>query len=97
MKMILWGFLLMSQVAMAATDVQVLNQKISNNKAGWVARETSVSHLSKEETKRRFGLRFRDHGVDFRAPASAHVNAALPSKLDWRNQNGQNFVSPIKK
>jgi len=95
MKMIFWGLLLMSHLAMAVTDVQVLNQKISKSKAGWVARETSVSHLSKEETQRRFGLQFRDNHVDFKAPAGAHVNAALPSKLDWRNQNGQNYVSPI--
>lgn len=75
-------------------DVNQLNQLLKKSGAGWVARQTSVSDLSRQELKTRFGLQREESGVRFTLPET-RVRSTLPAKLDWRDKDGLNWVSPI--
>lgn len=77
-------------------NVEALNQKLKKEKAGWVAKETSLNQLSKTEAKLRMGLKRRiSPDVQFVDQNSFSKNKALPATLDWRNKDGKNWVSPI--
>ena len=76
-------------------NVQQLNHKLQQDGSDWYAKENSLTALSKTEAKHRMGLRREQAGdVQFIAPKSS-IRANLPSQLDWRNKDGQNWVSPI--
>lgn len=88
--------ILVASPALAAVDVEELNRELAKSKAGWVARESRISRLPFEDLKRLTGLQqeglFED--VQFDSPLEeSHI--ALPPKWDWRNRDGQNYVSPI--
>jgi C1A family cysteine protease len=75
----------------ASLKIQNLNRLIEKNHAGWIARETSVSHLSPSETKNLFGsLDIPDVSENFedRSPIGNDT-------LDWRNMNGTNWLGPV--
>lgn len=80
-------------------NVASLNQQLKAQNAGWVAKETWLSHLSKDQAKFHFGLAdnlipevdFANNGP---APRSFAGNA-LPVTLDWRAKDGANWVSPL--
>ncbi|UYL09456.1 C1 family peptidase [Bdellovibrio sp. SKB1291214] len=76
-------------------NVQQLNQKIQKQGGEWRAEENSLTKLSKSELKHRMGLNLNQAtDVEFVMPESP-VRAQLPAVLDWRNKDGQNWVSPI--
>lgn len=84
--------------AQAKIDVTTLNQQLKSKNAGWVAKETSLSHLSGPDLQHRFGL--RDElvpDVEFinESPKPFAAALALPASLDWRNKDGANWVSPL--
>ncbi len=78
-------------------NVSALNEQLKTQHAGWVAKETWLSHLSKDEVKYHFGLaenlapeiEFADN-----APHALSTNV-YPATLDWRNKDGVNWVSPL--
>lgn len=85
-----------TQMAIAAEQLTArkLNEILGQTKRGWIARPTEVSRLSREEFRRRLGLRRDLDTVEFSVPATkAHFH--LPQRLDWRNKDGLNWVSPI--
>src|SRR5579885_2250766 len=70
--------------------------------AGWQAGVTSVSELPAEEQQVRLGVMPPPGGFDALirqseayAGAAAVTAAGLPAALDWRNSNGQNYITPI--
>lgn len=75
-------------------NIQQLNEAIKQKKAEWVAKPNPMSQLSRNEQKRRMGLRRDSAGVTFSVPETS-LQFALPSSLDWRNKDGLNWVSPI--
>ena len=81
-------------LALEATDI---NQAIREKGAHWVAGETSVSKLSPEEIRRRLmPIKFKKSGQQAKSYRySAKVNN-LPTKVDWRNVNGHNYVTGVR-
>lgn len=76
-------------------DTQELNAKLQATHAGWVAKDTPISGLSKAEAKRMLGLaRSIEPDTEFVDPYG-YTRANLPTVLDWRNKDGANWVSPI--
>lgn len=85
----------MSSLAANTINVQAINKVLQANKAGWVARENSMTQYSKEDLKRMMGLR-RAPPIDVEfVTDSFDANSNLPASLDWRNKDGRNWVSPI--
>jgi C1A family cysteine protease len=76
-------------------DVQRLNQHLEKSNAGWVAKKNHLTGLSKKEARAVMGLRENvGQGVEFLGPQT-ELREQLPSAIDWRNKDGQNWVSPI--
>ena len=72
-----------------AEDAATLNLMIKGQGKRWVAGETSMSRLSREEQTRRLGLRRHKSnpgGTVLTIPARS---VALPASLDWRNNGGR--------
>jgi C1A family cysteine protease len=77
-------------------NVQNLNHTLQKKNAGWVAKDSWLTHLSKAEARRMMGLKDTPAGdVQFVAPANMQVQDSGPAALDWRNKDGKNWVSPI--
>lgn len=77
-------------------NVQDLNHELQTKKAGWVAKDSWLTHLSKAEARRMMGLQNTPSAeVEFVAPTNAKVRASYPAVVDWRNKDGKNWVSPI--
>jgi len=86
-------------------DIKQLNTLIQNANAGWTAGITSISELPHEEQVRRLGYKPGpgEESLEQRVQASAAKLAALkatigaaPASFDWRNFNGQNYITPIR-
>jgi C1A family cysteine protease len=79
-----------------AINVQSLNQQLKAQNAGWVAKDTSLSHLTKTEVQHRFGLKEElSPEIEFVRHSARALNQSLPTTLDWRNKDGVNWVSPL--
>src|SRR5947207_2299991 len=81
-------------------ELATVQQRIAAKKARWVARKTSVSELSLEERKKRLGF-LQDPTRPFGAVSTSTTSgsgtvASAPATLDWRNNNGMNYVTPVK-
>lgn len=64
----------------------------------WVAEETEVSRLPDHERKMRLGL-LKPQAPDTEAAApsaSSDLTAAAPTSFDWRDNNGNNYVTGIR-
>jgi C1A family cysteine protease len=83
-------------LALEATDI---NQAIRDNGANWTAGETSVSKLSPEEIRRLIPLKTVKSGRMPGQQARPYRYSAiidLPTRFDWRNHNGHNYVTTVK-
>ncbi len=79
----------------AQINILSLNQQLKAQNAGWVAKETSLSHLTKTEVQSRFGLSEKlTPEIEF-VNQSPKPMTVLPALLDWRNKDGTNYVSPL--
>jgi len=89
---------LLAGVSSAANlSLQELRSQLTSRNASWTAGETSVSRLSEQEKKNLLGLQLDEGFGDFFKSAKPQVlNRALPSKFDWRNKDGQNYVGPVR-
>lgn len=85
-----------AQAATGAFNVSALNQQLKAQNAGWVAKENSLSHLTKAEAQHRFGLKEElSPEIEFVRTSPKAFAATLPTTLDWRNKDGANWVSPL--
>ena len=70
-------------------------------KAGWVAKDNWVTRLPREQIKRMMGVqKAPDQDAEFAIregsrKISLQTQAGSPGFVDWRNNNGVNYVSPI--
>ncbi len=74
-------------------QIATIQSLIQKNGAKWVAGETSISRLPREEWKFRVGLDYQP----ITAPPieETEVSAPLPPSLDWRDNNG-NYVTGVR-
>ena len=75
-------------------SLQTLRTKLSKTGASWVAGETKVSTLSREDQKRLLGANLVEHQDFWFAPGKVKTDYG-PSSWDWRSANGGHFASPI--
>lgn len=75
--------------------IQTLNAKLKATNAGWFAKETPMTRLTKAEAKRMLGLREDVHADTQFIDNQGFTRANLPQVLDWRDKGGVNWVSPI--
>ena len=73
-------------------QIDQIQTLIKQNGGKWVAGETSLSNLSREEWQLLVGLNFKE----LNAPPLPDLTAVTPpASLDWRNSNG-NYVTGIR-
>ena len=79
-------------------EVETINDIISKEDFGWVAGETSMSNLSPEERKAILlqSMPPIDSQDLLNTPLASSLGQTYPSELNWRNKDGQNWVSPVK-
>ena len=75
------------------TELSTLNSAINNRGAKWVAAETSLSQLSREDFQKRVGT--SELKIDAKPMALLVLDAPPPQSLDWRDNNGR-FVTAVK-
>lgn len=96
MKRITW-VLFSSLFAFSASGqnltLDTLRAKLKTVSGGWVAGETKVSVLSRDDQKRLLGSNFPDQS-DFFFPRKK-VTSYGNSSWDWRSVSGKNYASPI--
>ena len=83
----------------SAWEMDVLQKTLKEKGATWVAGETSLSHLTREEFKQMLGFKPMLHvGTASQLPEKpkSAVLYTLPSSIDWRSNNGGNWISPVK-
>ncbi len=82
-----------------AWEIESLQKALQEKGAKWVAGETSLSYLTREEFKQMLGFR-PSLGSGFSRQLSAsswdNILLTLPVAVDWRNNNGGNWISPVK-
>jgi C1A family cysteine protease len=73
-----------------AVKVQEINQTIQQKGAKWQAKENWVSRLSQSEVRRMLGNNSMPAAtLDFESAVNTH------GAVDWRNQNGVNWLGPV--
>ncbi len=96
-KMVTLSTTVLLAVTAQATSFQALSLKeqIAKRPTTWQAKDNHLTQLSLEELRRMMGSHSQqeDTGVSF-APKSA-LQMKSDAIIDWRNHNGQNWVSPI--
>ncbi len=91
--MILLSGLLSLQVHAEVLSLDTLNQHLRETGAQWQAKDNWLNHLSTEELKNMMGARgVEPRGLEF---STQNYTPANPEVFDWRNVNGQNYVSPV--
>ena len=76
----------------AKDQIENIQAMIQKKGARWVAGETSLSNLSREEWQMRVGFNFQP--VNAPPIGEPSVLAPQPASLDWRENNG-NYVSSV--
>ncbi|MDP8223499.1 MAG: C1 family peptidase [Candidatus Lernaella stagnicola] len=92
MFVLLLGFASVS----AAADVQDVQKAITEAGAEWTAGYTSLSHLSADEFAEYCSWEFGDPPAPMSYINEIEIPKDMPAHLDWRNIDGENFMTPIK-
>lgn len=82
----------------SAMKLEVLRQKLAENRAGWKAAETSLSNLSTEQFRQMLGFAplVREETIQqLSIEPESQVIYELPAAFDWRNNNGD-WVTAVK-
>jgi len=93
---VLIGSLIFSQFVFAE-ELEYIQSALQSSGARWTAGETSVSRLSAQERKSRLGaLKPLMTGNEMFLANKSDKVMVLPPSFDWRNNNGENFVTPVR-
>ena len=78
--------------------IKDINEIISEKDLDWTAGETSMSNLSEAERKAMLlqSMPTIDSQDLLNLPPLSSAAQTYPSALNWRNKDGQNWVSPVK-
>ena len=81
-------------------DTTALQKKIDQTGAGWIAGDNDISRRSVEDRKKLLGTIIDPEAEAFMALSATHFatfgDGPLPAKLDYRNINGRNYVTPVR-
>jgi len=77
-------------------SLKELQETLKRNNATWEAGETNISRLPEEVKKRLFSNREYKSTPESANVFRGGVAGAVPSKFDWRNKDGKNYVTPVK-
>jgi C1A family cysteine protease len=81
--------------AASIMDIQALQKQLSAKKADWSAHDSWVNQLSKEDVKRMLGFPGKvRYGKEITLRPNVSAIAGNDA-IDWRNKDGQNWVTPI--
>ncbi|MGZ3657334.1 MAG: C1 family peptidase, partial [Bdellovibrionota bacterium] len=91
------AFVFFATTALAAPqlDVAKVQSKLTSRHAEWVAKDSWVNQLSKAEAQRMMGYPGK---VRFGKAVTVKPNYDLRTgtdSIDWRNKDGQNWVTPV--
>jgi C1A family cysteine protease len=93
---VLIGTLIFSHFVFAE-ELEYIQSALQSSGARWIAGETSVSKLTPQERKARLGaLKPVFAGNEVFLSSKNDKVMALPPNFDWRNNNGENFVTPVR-
>jgi hypothetical protein len=77
-----------------AIDVKAVQAAITQQHARWTAKESWLTHLSKNDLKHMFGLQKPPTGsLDFHGIHT--LDAGSAGSIDWRNKDGVNWLGPV--
>lgn len=80
-----------------ANELEYIQAAIQSSGARWIAGETSISKLTPQERRMRLGaLKPVLTGSEAFLPSKTDKVMALPHSFDWRNNNGENYVTPVR-
>ena len=71
-----------------------VTKAIRQKNSQWFAQQTSISKLTPEERKKRLGSKYPI--FSFTEKILTRTSPSLPARLDWRNYNGNSYVTPVK-
>ncbi|MBF0318482.1 MAG: hypothetical protein HQL01_01580 [Nitrospirae bacterium] len=80
--------------ARTLSELEHIQQAIASEGKNWVAGTTTLSVLSKEE--RQYYLGGEEPAHDNATMVFTQDNTNLAASFDWRNNNGANYVTPVK-
>ncbi len=83
-----------SGVLADSAEFEQVTRAISRQDSRWTAKQTSISSLTPAERNKRLGSRFPS--FSFTQRVLSRTSSPLPTRLDWRNYSGNNFVTPVK-
>ena len=69
---------------------------IQQKNSSWTAQKNHIAGNKPAERKKRLGAIFPFPATEVKAFAPSSSTLSLPVKLDWRNYNNNNYVTPIK-
>lgn len=91
------GSIIYFTTSLFADELANIQAAIEASGARWVAGETSISKLPSRERRMRLGaLKPVFTGNEIFLANKTNKVVAFPTRFDWRNNNGQNFVTPIR-
>lgn len=86
-----------AESATGENSLRTVQKHLLATRAGWRAGQTSVSDLPRAERQLLLGASLSDVRTDGAyGKRSKVLENALPEGFDWRNFEGQDFVSPVK-
>lgn len=93
-KAIFTVMILLFTLSLASANLDKVQKAIKEKGAGWQASETTMSQLSEHEQRQRLGV-IIDEDLD-KVKLAPGKKPKLPRRWDWRDVNGQNWVTPVK-
>ena len=76
-------------------NVNELNQLLQKENLPWKAKDNAINHFSKKNAIRFLGYNRGEKSDFVVTPISPSLTINSQSEMDWRNYQGQNWVSPI--
>lgn len=90
-----FGALVTVQAQAGMVNLNTLGKALSDNNAGWQAKDTWLNELSQEQLQKVLGYKQKvAQAKDFYLQERMNQNTGTEA-IDWRNYKGQNWVSPI--
>jgi len=84
-----------TELAASSGELSLVRESINRGGARWVAEENRISRLDPEERRLYLGALTLPEDRTAAAPAR-YLDKELPPRLDWRDRDGVNWVTPVR-